>query len=132
MSKRLKNQGIQKEKRRKRSSKKKEFDINKLVNIAVKTGKTVIGSNSLKKFVHTNDLKLILLAKNCPEEIKTDIELLVSVKNQGVKIPIYRYPSSSWELGTAAGKPYMVAAMGIIDPGDSSIIDEISKESAPA
>jgi ribosomal protein L30E len=44
------------------------------------------------------------------------------------RIPIYHYPSSSWELGTAAGKPHMIAAMGIISPGDSSILDVISTQ----
>ena len=44
MSKRGNTSAIAKLKRRKRSSKKKDFDINKLVNIAVKTGKSVIGN----------------------------------------------------------------------------------------
>ncbi|MHA1821807.1 MAG: 50S ribosomal protein L30e [Promethearchaeota archaeon] len=126
MSPRGKNQGIQKAKRRKRTSKKKELDINKLINIAVKTGKTIIGTETLKKYINVNDLKLIILAKNCPEEIRTDIELLT--KSSGDEsIPIFYYPNSSLELGTAAGKPFMIASMGIIDPGNSSILDAVSK-----
>ncbi|MCP4760371.1 MAG: 50S ribosomal protein L30e [archaeon] len=124
MSKRGKD-GIQKAKRRKRSSKKKEFDINKLVNIAVKTGDTIIGTNTLKKYINTNDLKLIILANNCPIEIKSTIETLTSVKEES--IPIYTYPFSSWDLGTAAGKPFMVTAMGIINAGDSTLLDAIQK-----
>ena len=122
-------QGEMKEKRRKRTSKKKSLDINKLVNIAVKTGKTVIGTKTLKKYLNTEDLKLIIMAKNCPTDIRMSVELLANAKEEAIKI--YEYPNSSWDLGTAAGKPFMIACMGIIDPGDSSLLDVISKLKTP-
>lgn len=125
MSKRGLSQGIQKVTRRRGGKKKKGVDINKLINIAVKTGKTVIGTDTLKKYINTEDLKLIVLAKNCPEDIKVSIELLAQAKEEPIEI--FRYPFSSWDLGAAGGKPFMVASMGIIDPGDSSILDNLDK-----
>lgn len=124
MSKDKINEGMQKEKRRKRTSKKEEFDINKLVNIAIKTGKSVIGTESVKKQLYTGDLKLVILASNCPENIKNSINSLLSTKN----VPSYTYPYTSWDLGAAAGKPFMIASLGIIDPGDSTILDALKKE----
>lgn len=124
-----------KAKRRKRTSKKKEFDINKLVNIAVKTGKVIIGTDSLRKFINiSEDLKIMILAKNCPEEIRKSFQILVASKKENENtIPIYTYPFSSWELGTAVGKPFMITALGIIDQGDSGILDSIQKQQkAPA
>jgi len=117
--------GIQKAKRRKRTSKAKEFDINKLVNIAVKTGKVIIGSRSVKKYLSTNNLKMIIFAKNCPQHILNDFRNILRDKEN--EILIYTYPFSSWELGTAAAKPFMIATLGIIEPGDSNIIEAIKE-----
>ena len=125
MAKRGRSESDMKMKRRKRTSKKKEFDINKQVNIAVRTGKTVIGSKSVLKHITINDFRIIILAQNCPLDLKSRIETMINSKETD-RIPIYNYPNSSWELGTAAGKPHMIAAMGIISPGDSSILDVIS------
>jgi large subunit ribosomal protein L30e len=125
MAKRGRSESDMKMKRRKRTSKKKEFDINKQVNIAVRTGKTVIGSKSVLKHITTNDFRIIILAQNCPLDLKSRIETMINSKETD-RIPVYNYPNSSWELGTAAGKPHMIAAMGIISPGDSSILDVIS------
>jgi len=127
MAKRGRSDADMKMKRRKRTSKKKEFDVNKQVNIAVRTGKTVIGTKSVLKHITTKDFRIIILAQNCPSDLKSRIETMINSK-QTDRIPIYNYPNSSWELGTAAGKPHMIAAMGIINPGDSSILDVISTQ----
>lgn len=125
MSKRGLSQGLQKITRRRGGKKKKGVDINKLINIAVKTGETIIGTKRLKKYINTNDLKLIVLANNCPDEIRVSIELLAQAKDEPIEI--FNYPFSSWDLGAAGGKPFMIAAMGIIKPGDSSILDNLEK-----
>ncbi|TFG20409.1 MAG: 50S ribosomal protein L30e [Promethearchaeota archaeon] len=127
MAKRGRTDADMKMKRRKRTSKKQEFDINKQVNIAVRTGKTVIGTKSVLKHITTKDFRIVILAQNCPSDLKSRIETMINSKETD-RIPIYHYPSSSWELGTAAGKPHMIAAMGIISPGDSSILDVISTQ----
>ena len=127
MAKRGRSDADMKMKRRKRTSKKKEFDVNKQVNIAVRTGKTVIGTKSVLKHITTKDFRIIILAQNCPSDLKSRIETMINSK-QTDRIPIYNYPNSSWELGTAAGKPHMIAAMGIINPGDSSILDVITTQ----
>jgi large subunit ribosomal protein L30e len=127
MAKRGRTDSEMKMKRRKRTSKKKEFDINRQVNIAVRTGKTIIGSKNVLKYITTNDFRVIILAQNCPVEFKSQIETLIQSKETN-QIPIYYYPNSSWELGTAAGKPHMIAAMGIINPGDSSILDVVPSQ----
>ena len=125
MAKRGRTDADMKMKRRKRTSKKKEFDINRQVNIAVRTGKTVIGTKNVIKHINTDDFRVIILAQNCPLEYKSQIEIMVK-SSESNQIPIYYYPSSSWELGTAAGKPHMIAVLGIINPGDSSILDVVS------
>ncbi len=127
MAKRGRTDSDMKMKRRKRTSRKKEFDINRQVNIAVRTGKTVIGTKSVLKYINSNDFRIIILAQNCPADIRTRIESMINSKESN-NIPIYNYPNSSWDLGTAAGKPHMIAAMGIINPGDSAILDVLTTQ----
>ncbi|MHA1728427.1 MAG: 50S ribosomal protein L30e [Promethearchaeota archaeon] len=110
---------------KKRKAKKKKIDINKIVNVAVKTGKVIIGTESLRKFITSGDLEIIILSENCPAEINELFQQLTSVSEKN--IPILIYPFSSWELGAAAGKPFMIASLGIIDEGDSDIIKQIKK-----
>ncbi|MBN2156305.1 MAG: 50S ribosomal protein L30e [Candidatus Lokiarchaeota archaeon] len=127
MAKRGRTDADMKMKRRKRTSRKKEADINKLINVCVKTGKTVIGTQSVLNYINTDSFRVIILAQNCPANIQSQIEAMINAKHEN-RIPVYEYPNSSWELGTAAGKPHMIAVMGIINPGDSSILDVISQQ----
>ena len=69
MAKRGRTDADMKMKRRKRTSRKKEADINKLINICVKTGKTIIGTNKVLNYINTNDLRVIILAQNCPNDV---------------------------------------------------------------
>jgi len=38
-------------------------------------------------------------------------------------VPVAIFKGTSAELGSVIGKPFKVSAIGIIDPGDSKIID---------
>ncbi|MHA1733006.1 MAG: 50S ribosomal protein L30e [Promethearchaeota archaeon] len=104
---------------RRRPKKKKEFDINKNINIAVKTGRVYIGTKSVMRKIRFEDLPLIIVANNCPKNLLSEIRNHLSVA--GSETPVYTYPFSSWELGMACGKPFMVASLGIEDPGDSEV-----------
>ncbi len=117
---------------RRRPKKKKEFDVNKNINIAVKTGKVYMGTKSVLRKLRFEDLKLILIASNCPGALLNRIKHLMAVS--GSKAMLYTYPFSSWELGMACGKPFMVAALGVDDPGDSEIfrVGEQPAEATPA
>jgi large subunit ribosomal protein L30e len=103
-----------------RRKKKKEFDVKKNINIAVKSGNVVIGSNKILKAMRQERFKMIILAENCPVNIKKKI-----INNNSLlddPIFIHTFNQSSWELGLACGKPFMVASLGIFDEGDSDIL----------
>ena len=44
-------------------------------------------------------------------------------------IPVYVYPGTSAELGAACGKPFVVMMLGIVDEGQSRIVDIIREQS---
>ena len=116
--------GQQKLKRRKRTSAKSSFDENKEINVAVKTGKTLMGAKTVIRELSMGDLKLIVLANNAPKQVVDEIKLLNSCLDS--PIPVFISKNSSWELGATCGKPFWVSTMGILQEGDSSILKAIN------
>lgn len=98
-------------------------DIIRSLQFAVRTGQVVLGSKKTKKLVLHGKAKLVIIAANAPPEIKRDLKYYAKLSN----IPVYEFPGTNIELGTVVGKPFGVAAMAVIDPGQSNIL-ELLKE----
>jgi large subunit ribosomal protein L30e len=94
------------------------IDINKAVATTVKTGKVLFGAKNTVKTAKVGKAKLIIVAANCPRSIREDIENYCRLS----KIPIVIYNGTSIDLGMACGKPFMVSALTVRDPGDSDIL----------
>lgn len=95
-----------------------KIDVNKQIQIAVKTGKVGLGTKEALEVVKFAKAKLVILASNCPENEKADI--LHYAKTSAV--PVHTYPGTSLDLGSACGKRFVVAALTIREPGDSEIL----------
>ena len=91
-----------------------DINIDKALIKAVKTGKVVIGSKKAVELSTSGGAKMIVLANNCPEDTKKQIE--------SSKVPIFVYSGTSRELGPVCGKPFVIAAMAILDAGESDIL----------
>ncbi|MBC7110491.1 MAG: large subunit ribosomal protein L30e [Archaeoglobi archaeon] len=89
-------------------------DVNRAIRTAMQTGKVVIGSKRTIKACEKGEAKLVIVASNCPEEI------IERIKKTGV--PIFYHVLPGIELGAACGKPFSIAAMAVIDEGDSNIL----------
>ena len=94
------------------------IDVNKAISIAVKTGKTKLGSKRTIDAARTGKAKLIIIASNCPSPVRRGIEYYASLSS----IPIYIYNNSNIDLGIACRKPFTVTAMAIKEPGDSEVL----------
>lgn len=98
-----------------------EFDVDTNIKVAYKTGKILYGKNQiLKNLFRENPFKMLIMSNNCPSELMTQINHFNSLLKD--KLFIYKYKGSSWDLGLACAKPYMISVMGIIDFGDSELI----------
>jgi large subunit ribosomal protein L30e len=93
-------------------------DISKSIRIAVKTGAVCFGFESTLESIKRGKAKLVILANNCPDSILSRIEYY----SRASQVPILRFGSSSWDLGSTCGKPFMISAMAIKEPGDSNIM----------
>ena len=97
------------------------IDIDKAIATAVKTGKVEFGAKSAIKNAKLGKAKLIILASNCPKNIRADIEYYSKLS----KVPIYIYKGTGIDLAVVCGKPFVVSALSIREPGDSEILKVI-------
>jgi large subunit ribosomal protein L30e len=93
---------------------KMKINVDKSLIKAVKTGKVIVGANRTIDAAADGSAKMVVLASNCPEDIKKKI--------QATNIPVLEYEGTSVELGPVCGKPFTIAAMAILDAGESDIL----------
>jgi len=93
---------------------KMKINVDKSLNKAVKTGKVIIGANRTVDAAANGSAKMVVLASNCPEDIKKKV--------QETNVQVLEYEGTSVELGPICGKPFTIAAMAIIDAGESDIL----------
>jgi len=94
------------------------IDINKAITTTVKTGKVLFGAQSAVNNAKIGKAKLIVVAANCPQKIREDIQYYCKLSN----IPMIIYNGTSIELGAVCGKPFVVSALTVRELGDSSIL----------
>jgi len=95
-----------------------KVDVNKQIQIAVKSGKVGLGVKEALEAARFAKGKLLILAANCPPKYRADI---VQYAKQS-SVPIFEYPGTSLDLGAACLKRFVVAALTIKEPGDSEIL----------
>ncbi len=100
--------------------KKKEFDVDTNLKVAMRTGKFIYGKNQVLRHLRNESFKMIIMANNCPTELEKQLNYYVSLMKD--KIYLYRYKGSSWDLGLACAKPYMISIIGVVQEGDSEIL----------
>jgi large subunit ribosomal protein L30e len=93
-------------------------DIGRELQVAINTGKVVIGFEETKKAVLAGTPKMVILAANAPKWARDDIQYYAKLAG----IPIFVFPGSSIELGAAAKRPHRIMAVAVVDPGQSEIL----------
>jgi large subunit ribosomal protein L30e len=81
----------------------------------MKTGEVLLGQNMTAQSIDNGSAQMVVVAGNCPENFR---EMLKSKDN----LFVYTYEGSSVQLGKACGKPFMVSALAVINPGESDIL----------
>ena len=94
------------------------IDVNKAIAAAVKTGKVSFGTNAAIQSAKTGKAKMIVLAANCPKDIKEDIEYYGKLS----KVPVMAYKGASMDLAEVCNKPFIISALTIREIGDSEIL----------
>ncbi|HID42384.1 MAG TPA: 50S ribosomal protein L30e [Archaeoglobaceae archaeon] len=92
-------------------------EIEKALRKALKTGKVYLGSSRTIKALRNSEAKLVLIASNCPEEVKNEI--------MKYNTPLIEFAGNNMELGAICGKPFSVASLAIIEAGESEILNAV-------
>jgi large subunit ribosomal protein L30e len=100
------------------------IDIDKAIASAVKTGKVSFGANSALLNAKTGKAKMIILAANCPQDIKAQIEYYGKLS----KVPVVSYKGASMDLANICGKLFIISALSIREPGDSEILKAVEMQ----
>ncbi len=98
----------------------KVFDVDTNIKVAYKTGKLIYGKSQVLNQLRQKPFKMLIIANNCSVELDAQLNYYNSLMNDNLFI--HRYHGSSWELGLAMGKPYMISIIGINDFGDSDLL----------
>ncbi len=97
------------------------IDVNKAITSVVKTGKVSFGANAALQNAKSGKAKMIVLAANCPKDIKDEIEYNCNLS----KVPVMMFKGASIDLATVCNKPFVISALSIREPGDSDILKVI-------
>lgn len=95
------------------------MDIDRGIRVAVDTGSVTLGSEKSIQGLKHGKGKLVIIAENCPHDIREDVIHYSKLS----EIPVYNYKGTSVDLGSVCGKPFTVATLTIKDPGDSNILE---------
>ena len=90
------------------------INIDRALRSSIRTGKVVLGSNLTLEAGVSGKAKLVISAVDCPEDVAKGLKT--------VDVPVYNYSGRGMDLGSACGKPFSVAALAVIEPGDSEIM----------
>ena len=94
------------------------MDVDKAIATAVKTGKVSFGANAALQNAKTGKAKLIILAANCPKDIKEQVEYYGKIS----KVPVMTYKGASMDLAMVCNKLFIISALSIRETGDSEIL----------
>jgi large subunit ribosomal protein L30e len=83
----------------------------RLIKTKVQEGKAVIGSASVMKSLNSNSLKKIFLAKNCPDNLRSDILHYAEL----AEVPVIELEQTNEELGVLCKKNFLISAVGTVE-----------------
>ena len=77
---------------------------------ALKEKKVILGSSRTIKYLKMGKVSVIIVANNCPEETRKDIEYYTKTG----EVKMENFEGTAKELGVFCGKPFSIAALAIV------------------
>ena len=91
-----------------------KVNLERALRRAIKTGKVYLGSKRTIKALKNGEARMVVVASNCPEELFEQIK--------SFNVPVVMFEGTNMDLGAICGKPFSVAAIAIVDAGESEIL----------
>jgi large subunit ribosomal protein L30e len=93
------------------------MDIKTELTVLRRTGKFVMGFRQSYLAMLRRESKVVLVAKDCPEEFRREL----SSASRMTGVQVVETDLSSLELGRLLGKPFHASTVAVLDPGTSSL-----------
>jgi large subunit ribosomal protein L30e len=106
------------------TQKKQQDSMNSRLKLVMKSGKVQLGYKESLKALRRQKAKMILIASNCPQLRKSEIEYIAML----AKCTVHHYAGDNTSLGTACGKFFNCSVLSILDAGDSDILTSGNKD----
>jgi large subunit ribosomal protein L30e len=100
------------------------IDLTKAIATAVKTGKVSFGANTAIQTAKNGKAKMIVIASNCPKQIKEQIKHYGEIS----KIPIITYQGDTMDMAAVCNKLFVISALTIRETGDSEILKIVNND----
>ncbi len=95
-------------------------DLSSSIRLAVDSGKVVFGVKEVAASIRKSDAKLVVVSKKGRSSDISDITHIAKIAS----IKVIPFDGNPIELGAVCGKPFSVSTLAIIDPGNSTILEE--------
>ena len=95
------------------------MNVEKAIRTAVDTGKTIFGERETLRAVRNKEIKLVVMAKNCPPDLERDLKHFAQLSD----VFVYEFSGTGVELGSVCGKPFIISMLGVLEAGDSDILE---------
>jgi large subunit ribosomal protein L30e len=77
---------------------------------ALKENKVIIGTGRTSKYLKLGKVKMIVMASNCPDEIRKDMEQYTKLG----EVKLEKFDGTAKQLGVFCGKPFSIATLAIV------------------
>lgn len=95
-------------------------DLTNDIRLAVDSGKTALGLNTVIDSIRDSSAKLVIVATKNKESNLQDILHVANIA--GIKV--MKFEGNPVELGAACGKPFSISTLSVIDAGHSNILKD--------
>jgi large subunit ribosomal protein L30e len=95
-------------------------DLANDIRLAVDSGKTALGLNTVIESIKDSSAKLVIVAQKNKESTLLDVVHIAGIA--GIKI--LKFDGNPVELGAVCGKPFSVSTLAVIEPGNSNILKD--------
>ena len=86
-----------------------EKSVNDQIKDAIANNSAIIGTKRVLKTIRTGDVSSVVIANNCPDNVKKDV--MHYSKVAGIEVNEYR--GTGKDLGTFCGKPFSISVLAI-------------------
>jgi large subunit ribosomal protein L30e len=77
---------------------------------ALKEKKVVLGSSRTVKYLKMGKVRMVIVASNCPENIRKDLEQYAKMG----EVKLEGFDGTANQLGVFCGKPFSISSLAIV------------------